>query len=863
MAIKKKTKLSKRPSQRSKAGAQQKASARPEASEQPLPSEQPQASERPKANEHATANDWPPPASDRSVAVIGGGIAGITAAVKLFQQGYHVTLFESADGLGGNFSSNSTDDKWSSTDPEENRRDIYPHIMGDWYREFWHLLEKDFGLERWRLFAKRDKIKMAILSDTPPTSFADVEFDSLSTPTSLKNILDDIRSGGAAGLRDMFLFGYTYLDLVSTPRREQKLPVLEELDVTGYLYSRPFMNENVAEMHDAILKVIWSMPSEDTSAKAYQDLVRHTLTFPKETPFAWLLKGSINDMIMRPIQNVLFNAFRRSRHSHLRLGTTVKTIDVKDHVVSITTDRDPHCVEPFRFAIVATPCKAALKLAFSGTPGTRLVDTAKDLAQLREGHTGRIPVVYLYFKPQFVQRQGGTLAHLPKELIGFRNPTADEIRRNAGGAATDVDFDISILDISKLWETQYLDKFDGHEPVLVLAASRADLIPEPGPEEHPDDNGESQGFAMIQKLAKYLPFICPGDGWGVGGDIDWERTRVITNYEHQLFLNDAGSASWRPHARVDGLCDVFFAGDYCLTDVNMATIEAAAQSGVLAAQEVQKEVMHGHPIYRQAHDLYANSVLLLVKLASMPLASAIAFTELWDDALRSPMSFMAFPYTVMTRGAAFGSDWIKTAIQLYESFFIRDELSPTGAPSYQSVSEQDRRIGLAQWVKYLVHDVRKEGPELRKAALDVASDVIDALWERFTGNTPPPRPPARSSGSWPFETRSKPAPPALGNPDEKIWTLLRYMLPRDGSLESLSDTATGLSATARGLFDNLDKARAPPGGGLPNYSAAIKAAVRAGAGAIRDKDMGYRDHETVRGLRDDESEDPSGPGPGS
>ena len=61
-----------------------------------------------------------------SVAVIGGGIAGITAAIKLKDKGYHVTLFEKAEFLGGNLSSNSLD---QNNKPFE----VYPHIFGDWY----------------------------------------------------------------------------------------------------------------------------------------------------------------------------------------------------------------------------------------------------------------------------------------------------------------------------------------------------------------------------------------------------------------------------------------------------------------------------------------------------------------------------------------------------------------------------------------------------------------------------------------------------------------------------------------------------------------------------------------------------------
>ena len=132
----------------------------------------------------------------------------------------------------------------------------------------------------------------------------------------------------------MFLFGYTYLDLVSNPPTTTRQKVLSELDVTGYLYSSPYMNDQIAEFHDDILKVIWSMPTDETSAQAYQNLIRHTLTFPNVTPFAWLAKGPLGDLLTKPITERLE---KNLGAGSIRTNTTVTSVTLKTDGGSLTS----------------------------------------------------------------------------------------------------------------------------------------------------------------------------------------------------------------------------------------------------------------------------------------------------------------------------------------------------------------------------------------------------------------------------------------------------------------------------------------------------------------------------------------------
>ena len=78
-----------------------------------------------------------------NVAVVGGGIAGLTAALRLAQNGCKVTVYEKNATVGGNLG--------GAQDQHGKFHDVYPHMFGDWYNNFWKLvaelglsLEHDF-----------------------------------------------------------------------------------------------------------------------------------------------------------------------------------------------------------------------------------------------------------------------------------------------------------------------------------------------------------------------------------------------------------------------------------------------------------------------------------------------------------------------------------------------------------------------------------------------------------------------------------------------------------------------------------------------------------------------------------------------
>lgn len=537
----------------------------------------------------------PTKAADKgtNVAIVGGGISGLAAAIKLQKAGFAVTVFEKQERLGGNMSSALVNGV---------EHDVYPHMFPSWYVNFWDLFENELGFSQAAHFDPRPGVKML--------SQGASDYVDLFNPTSLNAVIDNLKSG-LLSPAEMLLTGYTSLDIAGYPMGREGASQLDKLDVNGFLYSTGYATEDVAQMVNYMLQVIWSIQSERTAAVTYQDFVRHTLTFPNDAPFAHMLKGSLNDKIIEPIRQLLIGT-----GAAIHCDTEVTSVRMVDGQPTLKWRKAGSSAAgksgQFDQVILATPGKILNQLVAGeggNMAGDRLIDLEPSLAQLRRLKGVAIPVIDLYLNRQ--------LPDFPPENIGL------------AGAQ----YGLSVLDIAKLWPA---DQFDGNT-ALVLAASDGQALP--------GSTIPEWGRALLEELVKYYPDINIGARWGdPDSDIDWDKTFARDNADHALFLNEVGSWDYRPQTSYDTLPGIFFAGDLCRSNVDMATIEGAVESGVRAAQAVQSfEAAHrpqtgqssktanrsgkllGQPIEPVKHTTYSDASLRGAKLALMPFAYAAKF----------------------------------------------------------------------------------------------------------------------------------------------------------------------------------------------------------------------------------------------
>ena len=620
---------------------------------------------------HSTDANPPP-----RVAVVGAGLAGLTAALKLSKAGFAVTVFEKAAGLGGNISSQFNEQGGVY-------HDVYPHMFCEWYENFWELFETDLGIPREQAFSPRDGVKIL-----KQGSYLD-----LLNGTTLSASIANLRSG-VLSAPEMFLLGFSMLDLAAHPFNRSGLDQLDMLDVNGFIYSRGYATEDVAKLQNYMLMLIWSIRSAQTAAASYQDFIKHTLTYPNGAPFAWMLKGSLAERILKPLEAKL-----RAQGCTIFENTEVTSIRVVDGKPDLRTGDTAH---EFDKVVLAVRPEALYPLVMGGhdtLPGTRIVEILPNLAQLYQLWAAPIPVVDLYLKI--------TLKDFPKEHIGL----------------ADARYDLTILDFSQLWENQ---TFAG--TALVIAASDAAAIPSVDP--------KVQGHLIIAELHACLPQFRPGKFWGdPDSDIDWDRTSFRANTDYPLFINDIGSWEWRPQAAYpEKLPNIYFAGDFCQTDVDMATMEAAVQSGILAARAIQSHdtakhnVMRGAPIAMTGHRLYSTTTFRAAKLALLPSAYlAVAWTAYLqdqktrkDDGARSDGQYRLSEYALVLP-LQFSLDWLKSAYWLARSLSSNDATAglrqttthepnfvgdtATDAATRTSLDDNDVEIGLAQATLIVVGDL--------------------------------------------------------------------------------------------------------------------------------------------------------------
>nr|WP_310522257.1 FAD-dependent oxidoreductase [Polymorphobacter sp.] len=597
-----------------------------------------------------TGDTAPKAADGGRVAVVGAGLAGLTAALRLTQVGFQVTLFEACPELGGNLSSQQVNGV---------EHDVYPHMFCQWYDNFWHLFEHDLGFSRDEHFASRPGV-MILDRGTG-------KYHQMLNATSIKAVIDNLRSGTMSA-PEMFLLGFSMLDLAAHPFNRSGLDQLDKLDVNGFIYSRGYATEPVAKMENYTLMLVWSIQSERTAAVSYQDFIKHTLTYPDHSPFAWMLKGSLAVRIIAPLEAKL-----RALGCEIRHSTRVESLRLVDGLPVLrslscngVTDTPPASEaegETFDQIVLAVPPEQLVDLAMFGDndlPGDRLVDKRPALSELRRLVRVPIPVVDIYFKRK--------LEGIPKDHIGL------------GGSR----FDLTLLDISQLWTGP---EFADHS-VLVVAASDADALSSADP--------LKQGFMMIVELNAYVTQFNPGKYWGdPDSDIDWDKTHFRPNDRHPLFVNDVGSWEWRPMAAYpQTLPRVYFAGDFCKTDVDMATVESAVQSGIAAAQALQYEDALAHDGKRRGaqiemtpHTVYSTSSLRAAKLLLLPLAYGAVFWAARDQRQRMEDSgatnigqnqYTLSEYSLVLP-MQFALDWWKSAYWLGRSFIPGD--NATGMPS--------------------------------------------------------------------------------------------------------------------------------------------------------------------------------------
>lgn len=483
-----------------------------------------------------------------AVAVIGAGMAGLTAALRLAERGFDVTVYEAEPEIGGQFGAHEHGDG--------HYHEHCYHMLLNWYGNFWQLA-RDVGLDPARDVEARNAVRFAAPGGGSPLT--------LNSPGAAAHVMGNLLSG-VAPPSDMFLHVYSLIDLLS--QRFDDDTLLDRYSVNGFMQSRPYASERSAELHDYSLAKAFASPSYLTSASSYQRFIKYGFRHPD--PMMWVLRGDCHQSLHVPLRAKLIALGARVRE-----GRRVTRVVFRASTAG-----------GLRAARVVSEPSGAARPCLMGIPPRPVTRASPD-----RGHTEEQAVDYvvLAVPPRAIEAisAGAVLTddwNGASELPAFRQslPVGRKLKVEPM-ASLDLAFTRALPRLPKehvvLLHARYgltlIDNAQAWPGVehtrLNVVASDFGALSNLAPDE--------QLAAMLGELKRYLPF-------DPARDLDRDRTHFQPNLGAELFVNEVGGERWRPRAPT-AAANVFLAGDYCATVIDVVTIEGAVVSGLEAARALQ------------------------------------------------------------------------------------------------------------------------------------------------------------------------------------------------------------------------------------------------------------------------------------
>lgn len=494
------------------------------------------------------------------VTIVGAGMAGMTAALKLLEAGFTVRVIEASDGVGG---------KFGAVPAKHGRHDFAWHVFSDWFRNFWSIVET-IGLSKTDDFAARPRL--TLLRPLGGTSAWPrvTTIDSIGSPETFWSNA----SSGIAHWSDVMLFSYGQYTLLSDATLERE-EFLNRVTVNGYMRSLPYMSDVAALLHNELLLRIWAIPSYLISARAYQTHLKLLAPLRASASRLLVLRKNFEDGFWRPFLATLnrfpgFTLVRRARLTGIRLASTRDRVDT---IIVRHSGETGSRTEKVRSLVVAIPAGGLLEV-LADPESLSLRQEVPGLLGLAKLTTRPTAALDLYFKRRV------DMAGVDDEPVALVDDlesiyaTEDLAPRN--GLASE--YGISFMNVARLWGT-------AHPTVLALLASEVDSLAPLGADE--------ACRRIIAELHRYVEFD--------DRDIDWDYSHFQAHADAPLFVNSVGSWEYRPEVRLtnsDGTAlggqvwktirNLYLAGDYCRSQIDITSLEGAIHTGIWAAHALSR-----------------------------------------------------------------------------------------------------------------------------------------------------------------------------------------------------------------------------------------------------------------------------------
>src|SRR5882724_197416 len=217
------------------------------------------------------------------VTIIGAGMAGMTAALRLAQRGYQVTIFEQNKFVGGKFRAT----EWRNT--KAFHEHSY-HMFLNWYHNFFEIADE---IRVRKEFTPLERVRFLRAGSFPKKN-------ELVNFCGVGSIPQNLLLGGLF-IPDMFLYMYSVVDLLGTRMEQDRYQDL--ISVNAFASTKPYATEASVGMYDEYLAKTFAIASYLTSAKTFQTFLEYGANCPN--PLYWALMGDSFNTFLHPLESEL------------------------------------------------------------------------------------------------------------------------------------------------------------------------------------------------------------------------------------------------------------------------------------------------------------------------------------------------------------------------------------------------------------------------------------------------------------------------------------------------------------------------------------------------------------------------------
>jgi hypothetical protein len=482
--------------------------------------------------------------SSPNVLIIGGGIAGMTAALRLAERGLSVTILEKSPFVGGALSGVWYDGRFY---------EVYPHMFCHWYNNFWTIV-KDIGLTRESVFRKSELSGFLRPNDFP-------NYHYLRNTGDRRTAIENLRSGVLTA-PEMFLADYTILDLLIQDDSDSDF--LTNQTINDFVVNRPYSTPAVTDFFNSTITNIWAIDGYLSSAKAYQHFAKYQ--FREPTPQSWVVSGTSYYNVLVPLQAQLQQYGCAIHTNTTAIGITVENGHVK--TVSYTDDKGTNRSTEIDSLVLAVPPSSLSVLIFTNAEGNgkgkTIVDSIPQLANIRRLASDPLPLLYVTFSKKLPNIPGSYVSLLNSRysltFVSVDNLIANNDETVLAIGASDFNalpVNLApIVDFDGKLSTTWMDS----DPTLKAAA-----------------------FLILTEFRRYVPFNLGHEFSDPNSDVIWDKTFFAPNLTQSLFINEVGSERWSTKTNYQEIDNLYFAGDSCANNITIATVESAVCSGLQAA----------------------------------------------------------------------------------------------------------------------------------------------------------------------------------------------------------------------------------------------------------------------------------------